>query len=632
MEKTMKCLRKLLKNPLFPILLGLLFFLPAFIIDHVSNTPTGDTVSLVFYLIALLISGGEVFVDAVRGIFHRKFLDEKFLMSVASIGAVCIGEYAEGVAVMIFYLVGEYFQKRAVEHSRNSIRSLMDIRPDEATVLRDGKEERVDADDVAVGETIVIRAGERVPLDARVLSGSADIDTSALTGESIPRSVGPADTLDSGTVVLNGTLYLSAIRPAEDSAAARILDLVENAGDRKSKEENFITKFAKYYTPFVVVCAFLLAFIPPIFGWMPILVSVHRALLFLVVSCPCALVISVPMAFFGGIGGAASQGILYKGGNTFSPLARAQIFAMDKTGTLTDGTFRVRAVYPVGVTEKELLSIAASAEFGSHHPMALCLFEEVKDPDRPDGQEEIAGKGVRATVDGSVVLVGNKKLLAEAGVTHADLDLPVGAGILFVAKDGKYLGRIEVADKIKPEAKDAIRALRALGVRKTVMLSGDRKENAERVGRELGLDEIRAELLPNQKYEQLEKLTATGHGVAYVGDGINDAPSLARADIGIAMGGIGSDSAIEAADVVIMSDDLERLPAAVAIARKTLLISKENIVFALGVKAAILVLGALGLVSMWWAVFADVGVAIIAILNSIRMLRYRPKYGTENAG
>lgn len=632
MEKTMNCLRKLLKNPLFPILLGLLFFLPAFIIDHVSNTPTGDAVSLAFYLIALLISGGEVFVDAVRGIFHRKFLDEKFLMSVASIGAVCIGEYAEGVAVMIFYLVGEYFQKRAVEHSRNSIRSLMDIRPDEATVLRDGKEERVDADDVAVGETVVIRAGERVPLDARVLSGSADIDTSALTGESIPRSVGPADTLDSGTVVLNGTLYLSAIRPAEDSAAARILDLVENAGDRKSKEENFITKFAKYYTPFVVVCAFLLAFIPPIFGWMPILVSVHRALLFLVVSCPCALVISVPMAFFGGIGGAASQGILYKGGNTFSPLARAQIFAMDKTGTLTDGTFRVRAVYPVGVTEKELLSIAASAEFGSHHPMALCLFEEVKDPARPDGQEEIAGKGVRATVDGSVVLVGNKKLLAEAGVTHADLDLSVGAGVLFVAKDGEYLGRIEVADKIKPEAKDAIRALRALGVRKTVMLSGDRKENAERVGRELGLDEIRAELLPNQKYEQLEKLTATGHGVAYVGDGINDAPSLARADIGIAMGGIGSDSAIEAADVVIMSDDLERLPAAVAIARKTLLISKENIVFALGVKAAILVLGALGLVSMWWAVFADVGVAIIAILNSIRMLRYRPKYGTENAG
>lgn len=632
MEKTMNCLRKLLKNPLFPILLGLLFFLPAFIIDHVSNTPTGDAVSLAFYLIALLISGGEVFVDAVRGIFHRKFLDEKFLMSVASIGAVCIGEYAEGVAVMIFYLVGEYFQKRAVEHSRNSIRSLMDIRPDEATVLRDGKEERVDADDVAVGETVVIRAGERVPLDARVLSGSADIDTSALTGESIPRSVGPADTLDSGTVVLNGTLYLSAIRPAEDSAAARILDLVENAGDRKSKEENFITKFAKYYTPFVVACAFLLAFIPPIFGWMPILVSVHRALLFLVVSCPCALVISVPMAFFGGIGGAASQGILYKGGNTFSPLARAQIFAMDKTGTLTDGTFRVRAVYPVGVTEKELLSIAASAEFGSHHPMALCLFEGVKDPARPDGQEEIAGKGVRATVDGSVVLVGNKKLLAEAGVTHADLDLSVGAGVLFVAKDGEYLGRIEVADKIKPEAKDAIRALRALGVRKTVMLSGDRKENAERVGRELGLDEIRAELLPNQKYEQLEKLTATGHGVAYVGDGINDAPSLARADIGIAMGGIGSDSAIEAADVVIMSDDLERLPAAVAIARKTLLISKENIVFALGVKAAILVLGALGLVSMWWAVFADVGVAIIAILNSIRMLRYRPKYGTENAG
>lgn len=627
----MKQIRKILKNPLFPIFAGLLFFIPAFVIDHVSGDNAAlSTLSLIFYLVALLISGGEVFIDAVRGIFHKKFLDEKFLMSIASIGAVCIGEYAEGVAVMIFYLVGEYFQKRAVEHSRNSIRSLMDIRPDEATVLRDGKEERVDADDVAVGETIVIRAGERVPLDAKITSGTADVDTSALTGESIPRSVGPEDTLDSGTVVLNGTLYLSALRPAEDSAAARILDLVENAGDRKSKEENFITKFAKYYTPFVVACAVLLAFIPPIFGWMPIVDSVHRALLFLVVSCPCALVISVPMAFFGGIGGAASQGILYKGGNTFSPLAHAQIFAMDKTGTLTDGTFKVRAVYPVGLSEEELLKLAAAAEFGSHHPMALCLFDVVKNPERPEGQEEIAGKGVRAVIHGDTVLVGNKKLLAEASVTHPDLEHPVGAGVLFVARNGEYLGRIEVSDRIKPEAKEAISALRELGVKKTVMLSGDRKENAERVGKELGIDEVNAELLPNQKYEHLEALTSSGGGVAYVGDGINDAPSLARADIGIAMGGIGSDSAIEAADVVIMSDDLDRLPAAVAIARKTLLISKENIVFALGVKLAILVLGALGLVSMWWAVFADVGVAIIAIFNSIRMLRYRPKYGKKN--
>ena len=628
----MKKLRKLIKNPLFPIIAGLLFFVPAFIIDHVSADAAGTpTLSIVFYFIALVISGGEVFADAVRGIFHKKFLDEKFLMSIASVGAVCIGEYEEGVAVMIFYLVGEYFQKRAVEHSRSSIRSLMDIRPDEATVLRDGKEERVDADDVKVGETLIIRAGERVPLDARITSGTADVDTSALTGESIPRSVGPDDTLDSGTVVLNGTLYLSAIRPAEDSAAARILDLVENAGDRKSKEENFITKFARYYTPFVVACAVLLAFIPPIFGWMPIVDSVHRALLFLVVSCPCALVISVPMAFFGGIGGAASQGILYKGGNTFSPLAHAQTFAMDKTGTLTDGTFKVRAVYPVGVSSDELLSLAAAAEYGSHHPMALCLFDAVSAPAHPEEQEEIAGKGVRSVVNGKTVLVGNKKLLAEAGIRHADLNLTVGAGVLFVARDGEYLGRIEVSDRIKPEAKEAIAALRALGVKKTVMLSGDRKENAERVGHELGIDEVNAELLPNQKYEHLEAMTAAGNGVAYVGDGINDAPSLARADIGIAMGGIGSDSAIEAADVVIMSDALDRLPAAVAIARKTLLISKENIVFALGVKAAILILGALGLVSMWWAVFADVGVAILAILNSIRMLRYHPKYGKKEA-
>lgn len=625
----MKKARKIIKHPLFSLSFGAVFLLPAFLIEHLSGASATPAVSVVLYLLALLLAGGGVFYDAVRGIFHKKFLDEKFLMSVASVGAVCIGEFAEGVAVMLFYLVGEYFQKRAIEHSRRSIRSLMDIRPDEATVLRNGVELRVDADDVAVGETILLHAGERVPLDARVLTGYADVDTAALTGESLPRSVSPSDTVESGTVVLDGTLTLTVLRPAEESAAARILELVENAGERKSKEESFITAFARYYTPIVVLCAFLLAFIPPIFAIMPLSVSIHRALLFLVVSCPCALVISVPMAFFGGIGGAASQGILYKGGNTFSPLAHARIFAMDKTGTLTDGTFKVSGVYPLSGSEEELLTLAATAELGSHHPMAQCVCRAAKRTLRPQRQEEIAGMGVRATVDGKTILVGNKKLMTENGIRHADLSLPIGSGVLFVAEDGVYKGRIEVSDTVKPEAKAALFALRTLGVEKTVMLSGDKRENAERVGDALGIDEVNAELLPTEKYEHLEALLKNAGGVAYVGDGINDAPSLARADVGIAMGGIGSDSAIEAADVVIMSDALDRLPAAVAIARRTLLISKENIVFALGVKLAILILGALGLVGMWWAVFADVGVAVLAILNSLRMLHYRPRFCTE---
>lgn len=616
--------RKLIKHPLFSLALGTAFFLPAFLTEHLSGSEKTPAAAIVFYLLALLVAGGGVFYDAVRGLFHKKFLDEKFLMSVASIGAVCIGEYAEGVAVMIFYLVGEYFQKRAVEHSRRSIRSLMDIRPDEATVLRGGTEVRVDADDVAVGETLLLRAGERVPLDARILTGHADVDTAALTGESLPRSVAPGDILDSGSVVLDGTLTLSVLRPAEESAAARILELVENAGERKSREESFITAFARYYTPIVVLLAFLLAFIPPIFAIMPLSDSIHRALLFLVVSCPCALVISVPMAFFGGIGGAASQGILYKGGNTFSPLAHAKIFAMDKTGTLTDGSFKVTAVFPQEGSAEALLALAAAAEHGSRHPMAQCICRASKSSLSPEHQEEIAGKGVRAVVNGATVLVGNKKLLTESGIDHPALSVPVGAGVLFVARNGAYMGRIEVSDTVKAEAKGAIAALRSLGVERTVMLSGDKTENAKRVGDALGIDEVNAELLPTQKYEHLELLLQSGKGVAYVGDGINDAPSLARADVGIAMGGIGSDSAIEAADVVIMSDALDRLPVAVSIAKKTLAISKENIVFALGVKLAILVLGALGLVGMWWAVFADVGVAVLAILNSLRMLRYRP--------
>ena len=614
----MKKIISLLSSELGRILLGILFFATALIFDFCDRQTSYSFRALIFYIAALLISGLPVFVDAVRGILRRDLLDEKFLMSIASVGAMIVGESSEGAAVMLFFLVGEYFEHKAVEKSRKSIRTLMDIRPDEATVLIDGEEKTVDADEIEPGSVIVIRSGERVPIDSVVISGSADVDTSALTGESIPRQITIADRIDSGSVILNGVIKAETLRCAGESAASRILELVENANERKSKTESFITKFSHFYTPIVVLLALLIAVVPPIFKILVWQDAIYRALVFLVISCPCALVISVPMAFFGGIGGAASKGILYKGGNTFSALAKTDCFVFDKTGTLTNGKFTVRDVCPIGVSRDELLRFAASAEYGSNHPIAISIKNASKDVPIPDEVKEVAGKGVYARIAYDEILVGNIAWLGENSVRTEKAK--VDAGTIHVAKNGTYIGSIVIRDTVKEEALISMKALRKKGVKRLIMLSGDRREIAESVGAELGIDEVYSELLPEDKYRKLEKIIKQSHNTAYVGDGINDAPSIALADVGVAMGAIGADSAIEAADLVIMSDNLQRLPVAIGIARKTVRIATENIIFALGVKLAILLLGALGFANMWLAVFADVGVAAIAILNSMRTL------------
>ena len=525
---------------------------------------------------------------------------------------------------MLFFLIGETFERLAVRRSRNSIKSLMDICPDEACVIVDGVESVVDAEDVTVGSTIIIRPGERVPIDTVVLEGSADIDTSAMTGEAIPVAVGVGSELSSGVVVLNGLLLCRTLRESSESAAARVLELVEYANENKSREESFITTFSHYYTPIVVIAALLLAILPPILSLNSWYESIYRALIFLVISCPCALVISVPMAFFGGIGGAASRGILYKGGNVFSKVAFADTVAFDKTGTVTSGEFAVSEVYPIGISREELLRLAASAEYASNHPIARSVKSAVNDFSLPEGAEEIAGEGMLATIGGDRIAVGNSALMSRIGVSVPDDSRRVG--VLFVARNSTIVGTIYISDSIKSEAVDAISALRRSGIKKTVILSGDRYDNARAVGDALGIDEVYAELTPAEKYSRLEGLISeSARGVMYVGDGINDAPSLARADVGIAMGKMGQDSAIEASDLVIMTDNLEKIPEARKIARKTLNIAKQNIVFALGVKGVILILGALGFVNMWLAVFADVGVAVLAILNSMRALRARGK-------
>lgn len=603
-----KRIKKLLKNELFGIAGGALFFIPALVLEWLKF----DTGALVLYIFALIFAGIGVFLDAVRGILRRDLLDEKFLMTVASVGAMIIGEHSEGVAVMLFFLVGEYFEHRAVEKSRRSIKSLMEIKPDEATVIREGKEERLDAEDVEVGETIVIRPGERVPLDCEVLEGGSSVDTSALTGESLPRYVGVGDSLDSGVVVLDGLLTCRALRVADESRAARVLELVEYANERKAPEESFITKFSHYYTPAVVIAALLLAVIPPIFGLTSLQDSVYRALSFLVVSCPCALVISVPMAFFGGIGGAASRGILFKGGAVFSAVASAGTVAFDKTGTLTTGEFSAREIRAIGISEDELFAIVASVESGSNHPIARALSRLSQSRLPVTELTELSGRGVTATVDGARVGVGNAALMKELGVVTENKT----AGAILVARDGVLVGEIILADKEKPEAKETIINLRKLGITKTVMLTGDREENAAPVASTLGIDETRAELMPEDKFAYIEN----AQDVIYVGDGINDAPALRMASVGVAMGRGGQDSAIEAADVVIMSDNLTRIPTSIKIARKTVGIAKQNIVFAIGVKLLILGLIALGFANMWLAVFADVGVAVLAILNAMRAL------------
>ena len=581
------------------------------------------------FLPAYFVIGWDVLWKAARNIAHGQVFDENFLMALATVGAFCTGffgqgEYPEAVFVMLFYQVGELFQSYAVGKSRKSIASLMDIRPDYANVERDGKLLQVDPEEVAVGDTITVKAGEKIPLDGLVLEGSSLVNTSALTGESVPRQVRPGDSVISGCVNQNGLLRVQVTKAFGESTVQKILDLVENASSKKAKAENFITKFARYYTPVVVFCALALAVVPPLFvgnwtGW------VQKALIFLVVSCPCALVISVPLSFFGGIGGASRQGILVKGGNYLEVLADTELVVFDKTGTLTKGVFQVTAIHPEGVSQQELLELAALAESYSDHPISRSLKEawgKALDTARVGQVEELSGRGVRAQVDGKEVWAGNGKLMEEIGLAYRPSG-QVGT-VVHVAAEGRYLGYILIADEVKPDAKEAIAALKAQGVKKTVLLTGDAKDVGEAVAQELGLDEAYTQLLPGDKVERVEALlqeTSPKGKLAFVGDGINDAPVLSRADIGIAMGALGSDAAIEAADLVLMDDKPSKIAKAMEISKRTLRIVRQNIVFALAVKLLVLMLTPFGLANLWEAVFADVGVMVLAILNASRALQ-----------
>ena len=607
------------------ILTALVLFLALELAEHLAPDVLPGLAWPVLYLIPYGIIGWDVLWRAIRNIKNGQVFDENFLMSVATVGAFGCGEYPEAVAVMLFYQVGELFQSVAVDRSRKSISALMDIRPDYANMERNGELVQVDPEEVSVGDVIVVKAGERVPLDGTVLEGTSSLDTAALTGESLPRDVQAGDEVVSGCVNLTGLLHVKVNKPFGESTVAKILDLVENSSSKKAKAENFITKFARYYTPTVVFAALALAALPPLLGMGPWLMWVQRALNFLVVSCPCALVISIPLSFFGGIGGASKQGILVKGGNYLEALAQAGIVVFDKTGTLTKGTFEVTAVHPQQVGEGELLELAALAERFSDHPISRSIqaaCQSAPDPNRVTDAKEIAGHGVRAVVDGKTVLAGNQKLMDQFHIPFEDACHHVGT-IIHVAVDGVYMGHIVISDQVKEGAKETLRDLKAAGMRKTVMLTGDSQAVGQAVARQLGLDEVHAELLPGDKVDQVERLLQSKgpkEQLVFVGDGINDAPVLSRADIGVAMGAMGSDAAIEAADIVLMDDDLKKLPVAVRIARKTLRIVRENIVFALTVKFLVLILSAVGVANMWWAVFADVGVSVIAILNSMRML------------
>ena len=583
----------------------------------------------VLFLPAYFVIGWDVLWKAARNIAHGQVFDENFLMALATVGAFCTGffgegEYPEAVFVMLFYQVGELFQGYAVGKSRKSIASLMDIRPDYANVERDGQLTQVDPEEVAVGDTITVKAGERVPLDGVVLEGQSMVNTSALTGESVPRQVQPGDDVISGCVNQSGLLRVRVTKPFGESTVQKILDLVENSSSKKAKAENFITKFARYYTPIVVFCALALALVPPLFvgdwvGW------VQKALIFLVVSCPCALVISVPLSFFGGIGGASRQGILVKGGNYLEVLANTEIVVFDKTGTLTKGVFNVTAIHPEEYSESGLLEMAALAESYSDHPISRSLKEawgQELDASRVGEVEELSGRGVRAQVDGKTVCAGNDKLMEDIGVKWHPCH-HVGTTV-HVAVEGKYIGHIVISDEVKPDAKEAIAALKAQGVKKTVMLTGDAKAVGESVAKDLGMDEAYTQLLPGDKVDRVEALLSQKSPkgkLAFVGDGINDAPVLSRADIGIAMGALGSDAAIEAADIVLMDDKPSKIAKAMEISKRTLRIVQQNIVFALAVKLLVLALTPFGIANMWEAVFADVGVMVIAILNASRALQ-----------
>ena len=583
---------------------------------------------IALFIISYIIVGGDVVKRAVNNIFKGQVFDENFLMSIATIGAFFIGEYPEGVAVMLFYQVGELFQSYAVGKSRKSIASLMDIRPDYANVKKGDELVKVDPDEVQIGDIIVIKAGEKIPLDGKVIEGSSMIDTSALTGESVPREVEVGSDILSGCININGVITAEVTKEFGESTVSKILDLVENASSKKSNSEQFITKFARYYTPVVVVIAVFLAIIPPLVidgatfsDW------IYRALAFLVVSCPCALVISIPLSFFGGIGGASKKGILVKGSNYLEALAETEIVVFDKTGTLTKGVFNVQEIHPEGVSKEELLELTAYVESYSNHPISLSLkraYGKEIDNGRISDVEEISGHGVIATVDGKKVMAGNIKLMKMMDIPYFKGEL-IGTAV-HVAVNNKYIGYIVIADEVKEDSAQAIKELKAANIKQTVMLTGDNKSVGSKVAKELGLDKVYAELLPADKVEKLEELFSQKSNkgkLAFVGDGINDAPVLARADIGIAMGGLGSDAAIEAADIVIMTDEPSKIATAMKISKKTLKIANQNIVFAIGIKIIVLILSAFGIATMWAAIFADVGVTIIAVLNAFRALNVK---------
>lgn len=587
-----------------------------------------EWLQIALFIISYIIVGGDVVKRAVKNIFKGQVFDENFLMSIATIGAFFIGEYPEGVAVMLFYQVGELFQSYAVGKSRKSIASLMDIRPDYANVKKGDELVKVDPDEVQIGDIIVIKVGEKIPLDGKVIEGSSMIDTSALTGESIPREVEVGSDILSGCININGVITAEVTKEFGESTVSKILDLVENASSKKSNSEQFITKFARYYTPVVVIIAVFLAIIPPLVidgatfsDW------IYRALAFLVVSCPCALVISIPLSFFGGIGGASKKGVLVKGSNYLEALAETEIVVFDKTGTLTKGVFNVQEIHPEGVSKEELLELTAHAESYSNHPISLSLkraYSKEIDNGRISDVEEISGHGVIATVDGKKVMAGNIKLMKMMDIPYFKGEL-IGT-IVHVAVNNKYIGYIVIADEVKEDSAQAIKELKAANIKQTVMLTGDNKSIGSKVAKELGLDKVYAELLPADKVEKLEELFSQKSKkgkLAFVGDGINDAPVLARADIGIAMGGLGSDAAIEAADVVIMTDEPSKIATTMKISKKTLKIAHQNIVFAIGIKIIVLILSAFGITTMWAAIFADVGVTIIAVLNAFRALNVK---------
>lgn len=583
---------------------------------------TSGTVSLILCIAAFLLCGAEVVINAVKNILSGEFLDECFLMSLASVAAFLTGQYPEAVAIMLFYGVGELFCDHATERSRDSVAHLMDLKTEEAYIKKDGSVIKVDPSEIKVGDTVVVSAGQKVPVDGKIISGSTSFDTSSLTGESIPRDAAAGDTAVSGFINLTGTVEIEAAATFEDSTVSSILKLIEESADKKSHAEKFITKFAKYYTPAVVLGAVLIAAITPFVTDLNLSESITRALSFLVVSCPCALLISVPVAFFGGIGAAAKHGVLIQGSNMIEALAKANKAMFDKTGTLTDGTFHVSRIHSEHLSENELLKLAAYAEYNSTHPISVFIKKESGieiDAGRISSSEEMSGYGVCTVIDGKRVLVGNQKLMKKESITCAAVETGC---VLHVASDGVYEGYIVISDRIRPEAPKAIRKLHEIGVSKTVMLTGDTESAAEKVAKAAGIDEFKANLLPNDKSAEVEK-ALSGNPLIFVGDGINDAPSIARADIGVSMGGLGSDAAISASDVVLMNDRLESLPKTILLSRKTIRIAKENIVLSLFVKFAVMILCGFFGADLWYAIFADVGVCILAVLNALRTLKLK---------